>query len=54
MIISEDGSFGKRMTWIPDPPKEFLIVDMGIGKNPILFTLPLPFDFSMNRFKDQS
>jgi len=38
MIITEPGSFGERMTWLPDPPVESKFIDIGIFLLPTLFS----------------
>jgi hypothetical protein len=37
MKIDVQGYFGKRMTWIPDPPRESKVTDMGMFYDSTLF-----------------
>lgn len=36
MEIGEQGNYGKRMKWVPDPPLESWFTDMGIFLYPLI------------------
>jgi len=41
MKFGEHRNKSKRITWIPDPPRRSIVIDMGLIDNLILLSLPI-------------